>query len=123
MSEFLDIGEKSYYVWKNSSHVKLMVFLEKYLDEDNIREYLDTGEIRKFKLIKEFSDQEYLYNEKILEMLEVFNDYDNRDLDDYDYNRYDFNTTSYIFKFIEYISPKNDNRMQIDSHISPERIR
>ena len=45
MAEFLEIGEKSYYVWKNKSHKQLINFIEKYFTEEDLREFLETGEI------------------------------------------------------------------------------
>lgn len=61
MSEFLEIGEKSYYVWKNKSHPILIQFIEKYFDEKDLKEFLETGKINRLENVErsgEIKDKE-----------------------------------------------------------------
>lgn len=55
MSKLLDISEKSYYVWKKKSHTKLIELLEKYFTEEELEEFLETGEITSFSKIPSFA--------------------------------------------------------------------
>lgn len=52
LCQLLEIGPKSYYVWKNKIHSKLISFLEKYLSEQDIKEFLEHGSIEKFEFAK-----------------------------------------------------------------------
>lgn len=115
MSEFLDIGEKSYYVWKNTSHIKLMAFLEKYVNKEDIKEYINTGEIIKFRLIEDFTNQQYKYNEVILDVFRTFhiNDKDKK-VQDYDYYRDHSINTTYTFQFIKYLL--STDQINIDTY-------
>ncbi|WNY99939.1 hypothetical protein SUSP_002357 [Sulfurospirillum sp. 'SP'] len=49
LCRLLEIGPKSYYVWKNKIHSKLISFLEMYLSEQDIKEFLEHGSIEKFE--------------------------------------------------------------------------
>ena len=79
MAEFLEIGEKSYYVWKNKSHKRLVNFIEKYFNEEDLREFINTGKISKLEknntnitdedLMLFFADNAIF---KIIETLEEF---------------------------------------------------
>jgi len=44
-----NIGQKSYYVWKNKTHTILIKLLEKYFNENELIEFLETGKIKKFE--------------------------------------------------------------------------
>lgn len=79
MPEFLDISVNSYYVWKKTSHVKLISFLEKYLSKDDIQEYLDTDQIIKFKLVKEFTTKQEELNNQINSFLNDLHDMEVKD--------------------------------------------
>ncbi len=66
ISKFCDISEKSYYVWKNKSHIKLINLLEQYFSQKELEEFLETGKIYKQELIKEIDSKEleYLINNR-----------------------------------------------------------
>jgi hypothetical protein len=49
ISKLIGISEKSYYVWKKKTHKDLISLLEKYFTNEDLEEFLETGEIRKFK--------------------------------------------------------------------------
>jgi len=74
-SQLLEISEKSFYRWRSKDHIKLLSLLEKYFNEDDIEEFLETGKIVKLELVKLefetfnileksfFNRIKYLYNE------------------------------------------------------------
>jgi len=74
--ELLEIGVKSYYVWKNKTHPTIVAFLEKYFKEEEIKELIETGEIKKLEIIKDKTADELAelvksqHNEKILAQIE-----------------------------------------------------
>ena len=41
--ELCEIGQKSYYVWKNKNHVKLIALLEKYFTKEDLEEVSKCG--------------------------------------------------------------------------------
>ena len=67
IAKFLNIGEKSYYVWKNKTHINLINFLETYFTKNELEEYLQTNEIKKLELVKNLNYEEVLKISKILE--------------------------------------------------------
>jgi len=58
ISNLCDISEKSYYVWKNKSHKKLINLLEKYFTKKDLEEFLLTQEISKFEPPKSLENNE-----------------------------------------------------------------
>jgi len=62
MSRVCNISDKSYYVWRKKSHIKLIMLIEKYFSKDDLEEFLETGTIQelddyksKFKASEEYS--------------------------------------------------------------------
>lgn len=53
MSKLLEISEKSYYVWKKKTHTKLINLIEVNFSKEELDEYLKSGKISKFELLKE----------------------------------------------------------------------
>lgn len=76
ISELCGINERTYYVWKNKSHIKLVNLIEKYFTEQNLEEFITNGKIEKQELIKDLSIDEIQklikdeHNQKILEQIE-----------------------------------------------------
>ena len=58
--DICEIGEKSYYVWKNKSHKKLIELIEKYFTKEDLQEFLQTGKIKKYDIIKNYNYDELL---------------------------------------------------------------
>ncbi|RXJ98943.1 hypothetical protein CRV02_12900 [Arcobacter sp. CECT 8989] len=56
ISNLLGISEKSYYRWKETRVI--FKLLEKYFSENEIKEFLETGKIRKLEVIKGFNVDE-----------------------------------------------------------------
>ena len=48
-SSFLGISDKSYYRWKRKDHIELIALLEKYFTVSDIREFSETGKIKRFE--------------------------------------------------------------------------
>jgi len=68
-----DIGEKSFYVWRNKSHKKLINLLTLYFTKKDLEEFLATGRIEKFDII----NQNNFINQKILHKF-FFEEYTNQ---------------------------------------------
>lgn len=49
--ELCGIGQKSYYVWKNKSHIELINLIEKYFAKEDLQEFLQTGKIQKLDYV------------------------------------------------------------------------
>ena len=81
VSELLGISEKSYYRWKEER--KIFDFIQKYLDDNLIQEFLETGKISRFDdnnlIYNNFINKNYIKyfnkekrNRKVSESWEVF---------------------------------------------------
>ena len=57
-SRILEISEKSYYRWKKKDHVTLLSLLESHFHNNELQEFLETGKIKKYELIKNMSYEE-----------------------------------------------------------------
>ncbi|WP_323585423.1 hypothetical protein [Aliarcobacter butzleri] len=55
VANLLEISENSYYRWKKKDHVKLIKLIEQYFADSEIEEFLQTGKIEKFELVKELT--------------------------------------------------------------------
>lgn len=64
IKKILDIADKTYYNWKNQNR-PIINFLENNFTEKDMREFLETGEIQKFKSFK-YLYNNYLDNNKVL---------------------------------------------------------
>ncbi|MDD5406979.1 MAG: hypothetical protein PHE73_08595 [Sulfurovaceae bacterium] len=53
MSRLCNISDKSYYVWRKKSHIKLIMLIEKYFTKKDLEEFLSTGKISKYEGIKQ----------------------------------------------------------------------
>ncbi|MEA3450610.1 MAG: hypothetical protein U9Q83_01760 [Bacteroidota bacterium] len=59
-SKLLNISDKSFYRWKSKDHKLLIDLLEKYFEDSDIKEFLETSEISRFEQlnqIKSMSDK------------------------------------------------------------------
>jgi hypothetical protein len=68
ISKLCNISEKSYYVWKNKSHTTLIELLERYFTKDELDEWINTGKIEKFELIRKIKLEDLkkiVYNNSI----------------------------------------------------------
>ncbi len=45
ISKLCGINERTYYVWKNKSHIELIALLEEYFTEEMIYEFLENGSV------------------------------------------------------------------------------
>lgn len=70
ISELCNIGEKSYYVWKNKSHTKLIALLEKYFSEEELQEFIETGKIEKLEGNTPVSIDDFRSLEKRVSLIE-----------------------------------------------------
>lgn len=63
ISELCGVNERSYYIWKNKTHPKLINLLELYFSEEEIKEFLDTNKIAKMENIINYEKkQNSLFN-------------------------------------------------------------
>ena len=67
VSDLLGISEKSYYRWKEER--KIFALLEKYFTDDDIKNFLETGNIEKQDRLKELLEIEEKYK-KIIEIID-----------------------------------------------------
>lgn len=91
ISELCDISDKSYYVWKNKSHSRLISLIEKYFSKDDLREFLETGKISRLE-----------YTERINEIQKIFSRFKAIDFITYLVNSYAVNEVEQN-KFFEYL--------------------
>lgn len=75
MSKILEISENSYFRWKKKDHVVLVNLLEKYFTKEDLKEFLESGKIKKMenlnlvhttakKIVKEFFYTSYTNERK-----------------------------------------------------------
>lgn len=77
-----EIGQKSYYVWKNKNHIKLIKLLEKYFTKEDLVEFLQTGKIQKFEklefsqnLLSHYRDSYFSYIHSKMRHINSLHDY------------------------------------------------
>lgn len=58
MSQILETSENSYFRWKKKDHKILVSLIETYFNIDELEEWLEKDEIKKFELIKNISFEE-----------------------------------------------------------------
>ena len=54
ISELCGVNERSYYIWKNKTHPKLINLLELYFSEEDITEFLNSGQISKMETLNHY---------------------------------------------------------------------
>ena len=68
--------EATFYRWKRQNRL-IVDLLEKYFSKEDLEEFLETGEIQKQELVKDYTKKELekiLHNkEKVLKILEILN--------------------------------------------------
>lgn len=70
ISKLCNISEKSYYVWKNKTHTKLITLLEKYFTKADLEEFLETGTIARLDTLEGLSVEDV---HLLKDLKEVFN--------------------------------------------------
>ena len=87
ISELCGINERTYYVWKNKSHIKLVNLINEYFSEEDIKEYLEEGKINKLERLEELLEIEKRYKQ-IIEITQ--NDFEERNAEFYIERMFDY---------------------------------
>lgn len=67
--KFCDIGQKSYYHWKNKLHTPIISLLEKYFTKEDLEEFLETGAIMRYEIPNTSSEFLEVFKNKYLNFL------------------------------------------------------
>ncbi len=76
IKEILSISDKSFYNWKHEKR-PIISFLQKYFKEDDLKEFLETGEILDLELFLEYKKSKSNKDFELFKEFKEFNEFKN----------------------------------------------